>query len=354
MKKYHFLLHQQTWNKLESYLYNIKNGQTPGKYLAANLGGWDLSTISKPRFLEALVRTKKPLIFAENWVYGDGRDWNQQELSILGDISVAMPVTVFDNGLHHHPSVHQIPFKAHLVFTPGALLKNSRNQKPTDFEEVTYGGKIDPAGFNRLYERRLLPAFSYINNAAGQMGKSAFITIPGLGCGQFAGIFHHQLGPFLQGAIHNLLTTYGNTFSHIKGVYFDPFQECANERHKIHGIHFLVRPLKKENFDKPQLCQPGHYQEGGDDFSNCKLFSLVAWDHVSWPGNDFYAGNRNTDDGVKAAATDAMRVITGVRGNYDHHNYKYQPPEPYLTWGEVVNEREIQLGVENNFLIYPS
>ena len=354
MKKYRFLLHRQTWVKLEKYLFDLKNGQSPGKYLSEKLEGWDLSTISKIRFLETLIRTKKPTIFAEMHVYGNGRDWNQQELSILGDISLAMPVTIFDYGLRHHPSIHQIPFKAHLVFTPGALLKNGRNQKPADLEEVTCGGKIDPAGFNKLYERRLLPAFLHINKTAGQMGKPAFITIPGLGCGQFAGIFHHQLGSFLQGAIHHLLQSHGKTFSHIKGVYFDPYQECDNERYKIHGIHFLVRPLKKQNFEKPQLCQPRLYQEREDDFLNCELFSLVAWDHVSWPGNDFYAGSRNTDDGVKAAATDAIRVITGVRGEYDRQDYKYQPPEPYHTWGEIVIEREIQLGVENNFIIYPS
>ena len=39
------------------------------------------------------------------------------------------------------------------------------------------------------------------------------------------------------------------------------------------------------------------------------LFSVVAWDHVSWPGNDFYAGQRKTDDGVKAAATTAMQIV---------------------------------------------
>jgi len=40
------------------------------------------------------------------------------------------------------------------------------------------------------------------------------------------------------------------------------------------------------------------------------------WDHVSWPGNDFYGGSRSTDDGVKAAATDSMAALTGVEGRY--------------------------------------
>lgn len=48
---------------------------------------------------------------------------------------------------------------------------------------------------------------------------------------------------------------------------------------------------------KPQLCPPQRYAEHGDDFSHCQRFSVVAWDHVSWPGNDFYGGARATDDG---------------------------------------------------------
>ena len=46
----------------------------------------------------------------------------------------------------------------------------------------------------------------------------------------------------------------------------------------------------------------------------CELYSMVAWDHVSRPGNDFFGGARATDDGVKAAATDSMRTLTGIAG----------------------------------------
>ena len=84
---------------------------------------------------------------------------------------------------------------------------------------------------------------------------------------------------------------------------------------------------------------PIAYAEKGDDFSGCTLYSIVAWDHVSWPGNDFYAGSRATDDGVKAAATSSMSVLTGVEGRYDSTRGKYLPPQPYSTWGAVVDER---------------
>ena len=96
-----------------------------------------------------------------------------------------------------------------------------------------------------------------------------------------------------------------------------PFSECSNAQLEIHGISLKVRPLLQGNLAKSQLCPPQAYAEVGDDFTGCLLFSMVAWDHVSWPGNDFFAGSRCTDDGVKAAATNSMAVLTGIEGRYD-------------------------------------
>src|SRR5262249_44104035 len=103
---------------------------------------------------------------------------------------------------------------------------------------------------------------------------------------------------------------------------------------------------------KSQLCRPAAYAEGGDDFAGCALFSVVAWDHVSWPGNDFFSGARATDDGVKAAATSSMAVLTGVPGTYDSALAKYLPPQPYATWGEVVRQRGPRLW--NPAAVWPS
>ncbi|MBK5938107.1 hypothetical protein CCR96_02205, partial [Halochromatium roseum] len=68
-----------------------------------------------------------------------------------------------------------------------------------------------------------------------------------------------------------------------------------------------------------------------------------AWDQVSWPGNDYWGGARMTDDGVKAAASDLMRAITGIEGAYDARAVGYQPPEPYPTWEALVQDRGTQL-----------
>jgi hypothetical protein len=125
-----------------------------------------------------------------------------------------------------------------------------------------------------------------------------------------------------------------------RAVYFDPYSECENARFEIHGISLMVRPLRASgNEAKTQLCRPATYAEEGDDFADCALYSLVAWDHVSWPGNDFFIGFRATDDGVKAAATSSMSVVTGVAGEYDAACGQYLPPRGYPTWRAVVQDQ---------------
>jgi len=193
----------------------------------------------------------------------------------------------------------------------------------------------------------------YAEQVAKNKQRMAFITIPGLGCGQFAGKFKGQLGQELKNALVRFLDNHGREFSNIRALYYDPYRECDNERRVIHDTYFLVRPLTKGNGQKPQLCRPEDYEEEGDHFADCELFSIVAWDHVSWPGNDFYIGSRSTDDGVKAAATNSMAVITGVDGTYNPQRHAYLPPPEYRNWREVIVNNKVQLEAKQNLIVFP-
>ena len=340
------LVPEETRARVSDYLDSLRSGQAvAGNRMLESLRGMDLDALTTTAaFFDALINTKVPQIFAESAVVGDGSDWNPVELGILGDISIAVPVTVFDNGNHNAPVPHQQPFPGTLVFTAGALLRNGKGRPPADWAEVTQpNGQLCPEGYFRLYERRLLPVFQHVNSIAKVEGRQALITIPGLGCGQFAGPFRGQLGAALQSVLEKFLTRHGTAFPNVKTVYFDPFSECSNARLEIHGISLMIRPLLQGNHAKSQLCQPQNYAEDGDDFSDCLLFSIVAWDHVSWPGNDFFAGCRSTDDGVKAAATNSMAVLTGIEGRYDSDHCAYLPPSPFHTWEEVVKQHGLRL-----------
>lgn len=352
MKNYQVLLHEASFARVDAYLNSLKSGGKAGKRLQVKLNSDIPDDFTVEELLEDLINTKDPQIFAESVVVGDGSDWNLAELSILGDISIATPITVFDNGAHRNPVVHEKPFLATLLFVPGALLRNGCNFTPADWGEVVLDRQINSQGYFSLYERRLLPLFAYTNEICREKGKRALITIPGLGCGQFAGPFAGKLGLELQSALKRILEVHGSKFPFLKAVYYDPFNECENKRFEINGISFMVRPLLKGNEGKSQLCQPIKLADKGDDFTNCELFSMVAWDHVSWPGNDFYGGSRATDDGVKAAATDSMSVMTGVEGSYNQASNCYEPPKSYSNWGSVVAKNKLKLEVGENLRIF--
>jgi len=346
MPAYRLITHPTAFARLQAYRADLvtQGLQTAGHYLQSVLRGQALEPMTEALFLEQLLATKRPLIFAESNVYGDGRDWTLTELAILGDLGVAVPVTVFDDGRHQAPVRHATPFPATLLFIPGALLHNENGLPPADWAAVTRDGQIDPPAYQALYARRLLPLFLFANAQAEAAGQKALITLPGLGCGQFAGPFRGRLGEHLKTALITMLKQHAGRLPRIRAVYYDPYQECRNERFEFEGVSLRVRPLTQGNPGRPQLCEPVCYAEAEDDFTDCQLFSIVAWDHVSWPGNDFYGGGRHTDDGVKAAATSAMLALTGVEGHYDTRRYAYLPPAPYPTWGAVVKDRQLRLG----------
>lgn len=322
---YAILIPDETRGRASEYLASLQSGiHKAGAKLDAQLRSRYLDAITLDDLFGELFETKAGQIFAESAVVGDGSDWNLSELGLLGDISIAVPCTIFDDGRHANPNPHVPPFVGTLVYTPGALLRNDTGHAAADWYAVVGDdGRISDEGYYALYRRRLLPVFQYINaHAAGP--RSAVLTIPGLGCGAFAGVFHGTLGMKLQRVLEHFLQEYGDLFPNLKAVYFDPYSACENCRQEIHGISFLVRPLTKQpDGGRSQLCRPSNFAEAGDDFADCGLFSIVAWDHVSWPGNDFYVGARSTDDGVKAAATSSMKVLTGVTGAYDSKAHKW-------------------------------
>ena len=357
---YDIVMSERTLENINMYKDSLISGEEqPGKFLREKLEetGKSLEDLSTAEFIEVILSTKKPKFFAESAIQGGGRDWNNTELAILGDINVTVPVQVYDNGIWHPAdpnfAAHANPLDGELLFTPGALLKSGAQfsgQTP-DLAEVTKNGKIDQEAYNALVERRLLPLLVHANEKAGLEGKPALITLPGVGAGEFAGKFKGEMGQHLNIAMQAMLEKHSGNLGNIAAIHYDSFGECQNEQRNYGNIKYRVRPKLQGNQDKTQLSDPTAYQEQGDDFSKCKLYKVVAWDHVSLPGNDFFIGSRHTDDGVAAAATNSMEGITGVKGHYDKATGKYLPPKGYKTWEEVANAQGVHLKVQNNIKI---
>ncbi len=340
---YKVLMSAETRRSISDYTAEFYESTVePGDRLKRVTSKWPKRRVTGDMMTQFLITTKKPCIFAESQVAADGSDWTGRELSILGDISIAVPVRIYDDGLHVGAKIHKRPLNGTLLYVPGALLTQGRSQKPVD-SEVISNGEIDPEAFYRLYERRLLPVLKYSALLAKARNHRALVTVPGLGCGQFAGKFRGQLQVQLRDVLIRLLNKHQDELSGLAALWYDPYKNCPASRDRIGEIDFFVRPLGGNGVIRPQLCEPSLYAEEGDDFTDCELFSVVAWDHVSWPGNDFWQGDRSTDDGVKAAATDSMFVMTGIRGKYDLITNKYEPPGEYSHWEDVIIKKNLQL-----------
>lgn len=350
--KYTVVFSAETAEKINRYQDGLSSGAAvAGALLKRQLSaGPDVSVLSFEEFTDRILATKKPRIFAEDEIRGGGHDWNDAELSILGDIGVAVPAQAFDNGVWNPAAAgfetHSPPMATTLLFTPGALLAKGAGyagQTP-DEQEIVKGGKIDRAAYEALVERRLLPLLVHASAMTVSSGTKAIVTMPAVGAGVFAGDFRGQMGGLLESALEKLLEKHAARLGGIAVVYYAPFNECADRDYDAKGILLRTR-VQGGGAGKSLLCRAEDYEEGADVFDRLSHFKVVAWDHVSLPGNDFFAGSRHTDDGVSAAATDVMKTLTGIPGDYDASTGKYQPPVGYATWEEVVEDAGVRLSV---------
>lgn len=361
--EYNLIISEESLNKIQDYKKDIiSTTKRPGEYLNQQIKQSlvPLEQLSNIQFIELIMATKKPSIFAESAIMGGGRDWNNTELEILGDINMAFPVTIYDNGVWpqggsypDHFQQHQDPFQGELLFTPGALLKTGEDfaGESPDLTEITNQGRIDQQAYNKLVQRRLLPILIYINYKSDQEGKQAVITMPGIGAGVFAGKYQGTIGNHLNIAMQELLSTYWKHLQNIRLIHYDPFTEGDNEQLEFGNLKYRVRPASKGNKSKSQLSNPVDLEEETGELHNTKLYKIVAWDHVSWPGNDFIAGSKWTDDGIAAGGTNLMKKLMGADGHYDKQTGKYLPPNGYLTWAEYATKNNIKLYVKDNIKV---
>ena len=333
---YQIVISEETVERIAGYKADLIDSKAiAGKYLREKISGLDLSNISIYEFIELLLSTKKPQIFAEQDAKCNGTDWNSREFAILGDINVAVRALAYDNGVWNGKisTKYNRPLDVELLFTAGAMLDTMSTgvENNPDYKEVVENGKINQKKYNALVERRLLPLLSYVNNQA-ENEKKAFVVLPGIGCGCFAGNFNGQMEEKLDKALQVILEKH--KFPSIKGIHLGFHGGRRNIKKEISGVIYEVR-----GNGLPQLSHPQEYNE---EFRDCKLYKAVAWDHVSLPGNDFFNNNmRCTDDGVSAAATNSMEVITGVKGTY--REGKYFPPGGYKDWEAVAKSNNVKL-----------
>jgi hypothetical protein len=309
-------------------------------FLAESVDNWsenNLSDIDKfilnimpmNLLVKMFISTKKPVLFSES----KGGNFTNEEESILGDIIFSIETLAYDNGVHNEQGGariinHDQPLPVHMVFVPGAVLAD---KKHSDYKEIVRSNEIDFDLFIKFYNRKLSAAFIEINNKAESTGKQVVVTMPAIGCGFFAGQFSREVTGLFYIALQQTLIEHSDKLKNIRGVVFDPNGEKNDDvTETIDHIKFLT---KNGNFGKisSQLCSPEQYHPS---FKGCALSTLVAADSKSLPGNDLWKGSRATDEGVKAAASNLMQVLTGlVNCYYDTGLNQFSPSRNLIDFG---------------------
>ncbi|XP_054262352.1 uncharacterized protein LOC128986181 [Macrosteles quadrilineatus] len=358
MSSYDIILSEDTVRMVLQYKTDLQtNTKEAGNYLKSQLSSLPNKELSlgeetSGRFLQMLMSTKEYRCNSDTSVRGDGSDWNETEFKILGEISIAMKVQVFDNGVwkinDNAFKVHDPPMTAHLLYTQGPLLIGKRFEGTTpDFEAISKDGKINQENYNDLMKKRLLPIFIYAEETAKKENKKALIVIPGLGCGVYAKEYKGQMGEYLQNALRSVIKDLPPC-EHIACVRYDPYNECEDCEEIINSVTFRLRKYTGSQ-GRPQLSRVEDFEETKGEFENCVLYKVVACDHVSFPGNNYFLGVRKSDDGVTAAATNTMEVLTGKKGRYSQGHYL--APEGNRKWLTVAFHNETKLVVDGNIKV---
>lgn len=261
---------------------------------------------------------RKPKFFSEtelHWMNDNERNEFKRQSEVIFHES---DVTVYDNGFHENPIVFKEPFVADLWFVSGVLLNgfdgglDSDILKEDDFQTA----------YNDRYNSRLYNTFVSINS---DNENTHTVTMPALGCGCFANVdLRKHIKSNFKAMILNFFSSH--TFLNIQSVFVDLYDESDKfEMYRFENMNVVFHNSKYSKIGQFDFV----------DNSASMKHSIVAWDMVSYPGNDFWTNHRQTDDGVKAAATNVMSKMTGCEGYYDRKKFKYLPKD-YRLWQDCL------------------
>ncbi|MCE2992337.1 MAG: hypothetical protein LW825_05415 [Candidatus Jidaibacter sp.] len=379
------VLSQAAWERVQQYAADLQNDtKTAGKNLTdycSKYLGKEAKKLTSEELLQALLGTKKPFICAESVKIGQDT-WNSTEYEILCSVGIMYDVSTYDNGRWgggdwSDLKVYEEPFEqlAMIVSSPILALQGKGSEINPDRKRIVRkegemkNGELIGAetNFDEYYvilEERLLPLLVRASQRAGEKGKKLVLTLPGLGCGAFAGAF--RMGDQLNNALQKMLEKNHKLLGNIDTIIFDPYEECELEQKTFGRLKYRVRPYTeiKDSITRAKACQYAkaeEFQEKGDDFSKCKKAKIVAGDGFSIPGNDANGGNRNTDEGAFGAATNSAKVISGIKGKYDKgansaYNTPFFKPKKYRTWEIAFNEKlqkdkKPLISIEKGFMV---
>ena len=221
---YMIITNQEGFEKFDNYRERLfRNPRIAGISLQDKLQNNNIGDMTTEDLINLMLSTKEPMVFAERYTPNSPSwPWTVEEVELLGDVNVAMPVKIFDHGEWYNPTIHQIPINGYLMFTPGVLL---HDHCQIDYQHIiNNNGRIRDDMYYETYERRLLPLLTFANEEAGAKGTKAVVTIPAVGCGAFAGSFSDGLSCRFGNVLKEMLHTHGSKLQNISFLLQSTFQ----------------------------------------------------------------------------------------------------------------------------------
>lgn len=338
---YFVITSMQTYKKMEGMVLEQKFGSAVTRLNSnKNVVVKDVDGLVQAQFASRL-----PNVFAETFDWT--KTYTKEECSILGDTSmIIQDALAYDNGTWKEPTVKKIPEYITLGFVSGALRIPGY---PDSTENIA-----------ELYARRLVPvfaAFSALMSGSDPKGRG-LVTMPAIGCGAFRGTLTlEEATQEFVAILRDILDTY--KASHFPNL---DFWLGLNQAMEIKNItEDAKRGLLIEITTLGQLEASSAYCHGIFDSSLwSRRFSVAASDPFSWPGNDWLSGSRWTDDGVKGAATNILKILTGYDGEYSTKVNGYVPSpvktflktEVFPTWSQLIKRLKLIIKTQERVYVY--
>lgn len=383
--RYNIVCSPVTKEKAELYLNKLKSG---GKTMGANLQrvlglqGIEVQNLTVDKLIQALSATKKPRLFAESASPAIVSGWNPDEVAILDGIISAgtSPDKVVGNGSRgsarkwFEPNDEEHVKEITPVFISGAL-----GHGPL-FDNEDYRTALGLGEEKNISENlrpKLEAALLHIN-ATAPPAEGAFVMMPGIGCGEFAGKFMDVMPTIFAQTLNKILNDHPERFSNIKAVCYDAYTKSENEAAKLaltgsvrqnSKLHVVNGEERAVLHMKPLAISQLNSLPGLEKLDNCKMYRGIAADLLAQRGNDVHDGGEKanaTDEGSYHGSTpdavvgdlvemyrnkhegneDARKFLNDWTYNPNDHRFYYRKNLRGYSFGELCDSWEL-LPVEN-------
>ena len=245
-------------------------------------------------------------------------EYNIHELNILARIGTVIYTHVHNDGKQSEFDSYETPVPCIMGFVSAPLF-DINDSAPANQEPVNSSSgrnQINSENYIKEMKHRILPVLIKMNDEALMRGKKLSITIPGLGCGIFAGCYsmfrrdNDNITAQLDCALRAMLIKHEHRLKCIINIQFDELQydghsPLSTEQKIGHIWYKFVADATSTNSRAPLALAK---DSSGEDVM---LGTIVEGDLLSWMGKGMWIDNGlQTDERRKTGGSLVLAQIS--------------------------------------------